>query len=336
MIGTYNLMSPKEKKMIIGFIINKFRGDPDLFEEGIEYIEKKTGRPVLGLVPFYHDIQIDSEDSVAVQFDKLSVKPVGKNTVNIAVIRLPAISNFTDLEILNMEKDIVVNYISRADELKDDYDCIILPGTKNAMEDAAWLSRGGWKKILKDFAAKGKAILGICGGYQIMGRKILDPKGVESSRKEIAGLGLLPVVTRLEKDKIVRKVFGKSLSTNRAVEGYEIHMGITEIVNDDGIPFLSLRQNNHDEGWMDGCFLKEQNVAGSYVHGILDAPGFRGEYLNRIRRNKGIKEKRPGRGRTARFKEYDRLADHFEKYCDVEKIIYGTGLRAQGEICPCK
>ena len=325
-IGTYDLMSANEKRMIIGFIINKFRGDPKLFDDGIRYIEKKTGKPVLGLVPYFYDIQIDSEDSVAVQYDKLPMKPVGKKTVNVAVIRLPAISNFTDLEILNMEKDVNVNYLSNKNDLTDDYDCLIIPGTKNVMEDTAWLSRMGWKKRIKDFALKGKSILGICGGYQILGKKIYDPYGVESSRKEISGLNLLPVVTTLEADKVVRKVTGKSLFGNRYVEGYEIHMGLTKIIDDRGIPFLKLKEENGNENWEDGCYLKDKEIAGTYVHGILDSPAFRGDFLNRLRRKKGIKEKRPGKGRVVRFREYDRLADHFEKYCDVEKIISALSL----------
>lgn len=324
LIGTYNLMSSREKKMITGFIINKFRGDPDLFTDGIKYIEKRTGKPVLGLVPFYDDIQIDSEDSVAVQFDKLPVKPVGKNTVNIGVLRLPAISNFTDLEILNMDKDVVVNYLSKKNELTDEYDCLIIPGTKNVMEDAAWLSRMGWKKRIREFSEKGKSVLGICGGYQLLGNKIQDPLGVESNRKEISGLYLLPVVTTLEPEKIVRKVKGRCFKNNRVVKGYEIHMGQTRIVNDIGRPFLKIREEKGKESWTDGCYIEDGNIAGTYVHGILDAPGFRGEFLNSIRRSKGMKERSPGKGRTSRFREYDRLADHFEKYCDVERILHGV------------
>ncbi|MBN1905877.1 MAG: cobyric acid synthase [Deltaproteobacteria bacterium] len=325
-IGTYELMSQKEKRMILGFIINKFRGDPALFDDGIKYIEKKTGKPVLGLVPYFHDIQIDSEDSVAVQYDKLPMKPVGKKTVNIAVIRLPAISNFTDLEILNMEKDVVFNYLSNKNDLTDAYDCLIIPGTKNVMEDTAWLSRLGWKKRIREFADDGKAVLGICGGYQILGRRIYDPYGVESSRKEISGLNLLPVETNLEADKVVRKVTGMSLKHNKPVSGYEIHMGKTEIINNSGIPFLKLKQEKGNEGFVDGCYLRDAEIAGTYLHGILDSPGFRGDFLNRLRSKKGIKEKRAGKGRVARFREYDRLADHFEKYCDVEKIISALSL----------
>ena len=321
LIGTYNLMSPKEKKMTIGFIINKFRGDPALFKDGIDYIEKKTGKPVFGLVPYYHDIQIDSEDSVAVQFDKLPLKPVGKMTINVAVIRLPAISNFTDLEILNMEKDVVVNYLSNKNDLTDDYDCLIIPGTKNVMEDASWLSRGGWKKRIGEFVANGKCVLGICGGYQLMGKKIQDPSGVESERKEISGLNLLPVTTTLEAEKIVRKVTGKCLSNNKVIKGYEIHMGQTRINNAKGMPFVKIMEEMGNNSWTDGCYLENIHIAGTYVHGILDSPGFRGDFLNRIRRKKGIRERRPGKGRIARFREYDRLADHFERYCDVGRIL---------------
>ncbi len=322
-IGTYDLMSAQEKRMTLGFVINKFRGDPGLFTDGIKYIEKKTGKPVLGLVPYYHDIQIDSEDSVAVQFDKLPVKPVGKKSVNIAVLRLPAISNFTDLEILNTEKDVVVNYLSNKKELTDDYDCLIIPGTKNTMEDAAWLSRMGWKKQIRDFSDAGKSMLGICGGYQLLGKSIKDPHGVESSRKEIKGLGILPVVTTLDSEKIVRKVTGKSLYNNKKVEGYEIHMGQTKITDDSGMPFLRLKNEGEKDTWTDGCYINDGNTAGSYVHGILDSPGFRSEFLNRLRKKKKIKLKKSGMGRVARFKEYDRLADHFEKYCDIGRIIKG-------------
>ena len=320
-IGSYDLMSPVEKKMVMGFVINKFRGDPDLFTDGIKYIEKKTGKPVLGLVPYFHDIQIDSEDSVAVQFDKLPMKPVSKKTINIAVLRLPAISNFTDLEILNTEKDVVVNYLSNKNELTDEYDCLIIPGTKNVMEDAAWLSKLGWKKKINEFVLKGKSVLGVCGGYQLLGKVISDPHGVESNQKKISGLNLLPVETVLEADKIVRKITGKSLNNNKTVKGYEIHMGLTRIIDNSGMPLLKIKEENGKDSWVEGCYIPDNDIAGTYVHGILDSPGFRGEILNRLRKKKRIKERKPGNGRAMRFREYERLADHFEKYCDVERIV---------------
>ncbi len=318
-IGTYNLMTRKEKDRTIGFLINKFRGDPELFASGIQYIEKKTGKPVLGLVPYYQDILIDSEDSVAVQDDKRAVLPTGQNTVNIAVLRLPAISNFTDMEGLSREKDVVVNYLSRPGELTDLYDCLILPGTKNVMEDAVWLSRAGWKKKIITFADD-KRILGVCGGYQLLGDRIMDPFGVESKRKMAKGIGLLPIETFLEGEKIVRKVTGVCLLNRKRVNGYEIHMGKSHAINEEGGPFLKIREPGKKRTWTDGWSVQEGHIAGTYVHGILDATGFRGDFLNGLRRKKGIRERSPGKGRLSRFHQYDLLADHFEKYCDVKKI----------------
>jgi adenosylcobyric acid synthase len=320
-IGTYNLMTRKEKELTIGFLINKFRGDPRLFSDGIEYIEKKTGKPVLGLLPFFHDIRIDSEDSVSVQEDKRSHSPIGPRTVNIAVLRLPAISNFTDLEILEQEKDVIVNYIFRPKELSDDYDCIIIPGTKNAMEDAVWLSRMGWRRIIEQFSRGGKRVLGICGGYQLMGTKIKDPYGVESDRKEVLGLDLLPVITTLEEEKVVRKVVGICLINGKRVKGYEIHMGKSRIQKDVGEPFLRIGNQREKGSWQDGWSLNGGLISGTYLHGLFDLPGFRGDFLNRIRKTKGLKAKRPKQGRATKDHQYDRLADHFEAHCDVEKIL---------------
>ncbi len=319
-IGTYDLMTRKEKDLTIGFLINKFRGDPELFSSGIEYIEKKTGKPVLGLVPFYQNIIIDSEDSVAVQDDKMTPVPIGPKTLNIAVLRLPAISNFTDMEGLKREKDVILNYLSLPEDLSDKYDCLIIPGTKNVMEDAAWVGRIGWKKVVKRFAKKGR-VLGICGGYQLLGEKIMDPKGVESKRKRVKGIGLLPVETVLEGDKILRKVVGTCLQGDKRIRGYEIHMGKTCSLSSEGGPYVKIHEPGKKKAWLDGWRSDDGHVAGTYVHGILDASGFRGVFLNTLRKAKGIKERPPSQGRLARFHQYDRLADHFEKCCDVDRII---------------
>jgi adenosylcobyric acid synthase len=320
-IGSFHLMTRKEKDLTKGFIINKFRGDPKLFTSGIEYIERKTHRPVMGLVPFYEDIYIDPEDSVGVQPDKWELKPLGSRSVNIAVLKLPAISNFTDLAILERETDVVLNYVFRPSELSKDYDLLILPGTKNVMEDAVWLGRSGWKKVIKGFVQSRKMVLGICGGYQLLGERIKDPSGVESKRKEVRGLGLLPVETVLEETKVVQKVSGLVLTNRKRVSGYEIHMGQSRILREHGKPFLEIHRPGRRHTWEDGCYTQEGRVAGAYVHGILDTPGFRGDLLNRLRKAKGLKARPPKQGRLARFHQYDRLADHFETYCDMEKIL---------------
>jgi adenosylcobyric acid synthase len=321
LIGTYYLMSRKERALIIGFLINKFRGDPHLFSSGIEYIEKKTARPVLGLIPFFEDIRIDSEDSVAVQEGSRTVRPPGPKTVNIGVLRFPAISNFTDLEGIERETDVRVNYLSRPHELLDDYDCLVLPGTKNVIEDAVWLNRTGWKKTIDRFVKKGKSVLGICGGYQLLGERITDPYGVESDRNTVKGLSFLPVETSLEKQKTVRKVRGVCLTNGKRVTGYEIHMGQSRILKRAGQPLLSIHLPGKKKSWMDGWCVEGGKVFGTYVHGILDSPGFRGEFLNRLRRAKGLKARKPKQGRLARFHQYNRLADHFEAHCDMEKIF---------------
>jgi len=311
-------------------LINKFRGDPRLFASGIRILEKETGKPVLGLVPFFQDILIDTEDSVAVQQDKRAPLPMGKETVNIGVIRLPAISNFTDMEIMEREPDVVVNYLVRPEELSPDYDLLVIPGTKNVMEDAAWLVRRGWKKRIADFASGGKTILGICGGYQILGHKIEDPYRVESDRGEVRGLGLLPVETRLDKVKVVRRVNGECLLYGCRLRGYEIHMGRSTPTGDRSRPFALLKEPGKGARWEDGWVSEDGKVIGTYVHGILDSPGLRGHFLNRIRRAKGLRPRKARQGRLARFKEYDKLAEHFERYCDVEKIV-ALGIEKERE-----
>ena len=190
LIGTHHLMTPEERGMTKGFIINKFRGDPALFESGVDIIEKETRTKVLGVMPFFQNIHIDSEDSVAVQADQREKRPVGPDTLNIGILRLPAISNFTDLEPLDREPGVVVNYLSRPKELSVHYDALILPGTKNVMQDALWLSRQGWKNTLRRFAEEDGTILGICGGYQLLGTRINDPEGVESKRNTVTGINL--------------------------------------------------------------------------------------------------------------------------------------------------
>ncbi|RJR33400.1 MAG: cobyric acid synthase [Desulfobacteraceae bacterium] len=319
-IGSFALMDPREKSLLKGFLINKFRGDPKLFDQGIRFIEQKTGRPVFGLVPFYRDILIDPEDSVKVQEDKSRIEPAGGRTVNLAVVKFPAISNFTDLEAVAGEPDVVCNFLFRPEQLTDDYDLLILPGTKNTMEDARWLARTGWDRRIMEFA-RTRRCLGICGGYQLLGKWIKDPHGVESLRKSAKGMGILQVGTELEPAKVVRKVMGTCISNGRRIKGYEIHMGRTIPIGNDGGPLLRIREPGKGLSWEDGWCSRDGRVLGTYVHGILDSPGLRSDLLNPLRRAKGLRERPPAKGRLARFHQYDRLADHFEAHCDVDKIL---------------
>ena len=318
-IGTYHLMSPRERTLVMGFLINKFRGDPGLFQSGIDYIQARTQKPVFGLIPFYQDIAIDSEDSVAVQEDRRHLTPVSPETVNIAVLRLPSISNFTDLQALSGERDVVVNYLFRPEEFIHEYDCLILPGTKNVMEDARWIARTGWKQAIRGFVDKGGSVLGICGGYQLLGKSIHDPFGMEAAYKTVRGLGLLPVETTLEKRKIVRKVIGRSLIHGKPIRGYEIHMGITQLLQRHGRPFVRIREPGTRKSWEDGWAMENGQVSGTYVHGLLDAPGLRSAFLNSIRKDKGLGLRTSSR--KGKSRHYDQLADHFEQHCDVARIL---------------
>ncbi len=321
LLGSYHLMTRKERQLTAGFLINKFRGDPRLFDSGIEYIEKKCGKPVLGLIPCYNDITIDQEDSVVVQEDRRTLHPLRSDAVNIGVLRLPSISNFTDLETIALESGVVLNYLFRPVELDDRYDLLVIPGAKNVMEDAVWLGRSGWKRAVSQFAGRGGRVFGICGGYQLLGRRIIDPYGVESDRSQVRGLGILPAETVLAGDKVVQRVTGTCLMNRKRISGYEIHMGRTRISGQGGSPLLRIHRPGSGVSWDDGLFVNNGRVLGTYVHGVLDAPGFREELLNSIRREKGLKERRSKRGRLSRFHQYDRLAEHFEEHCDVDRIL---------------
>lgn len=334
LIGSMSLMTPVEKRLTAGFIINKFRGDPALFEDGIKIIEDKTRKPVFGLTPFYQNIFIDPEDSVAVQTDKRAVRPTETGKINTAVIKLPGISNFTDIEALEREADVLVNYLDQAGDLTQ-YDLLILPGTKNCMEDAVWLKKTGWASHIKKFASTGKTILGICGGYQLLGREIRDPHHVESDRDIVNALDLLPVSTTLAAEKILRRVTGKDLVSGKKITGYEIHMGLSELIekkakrseNGELRPFLSIHEPGSDASWDDGWNMDEGRIIGTYVHGILDSPGWRRDYLNGLRRKKGLSErKRSAPARGGRFHQYDLLADHYERHTDVEAILKAMKL----------
>jgi len=319
LIGTYYLMDQEEKDLTKGFLINKFRGDPSLFKSGIEYIERSTSIPVLGLIPYVEDLRIDLEDSVIIQKERLKKQVTLPQKINIAVVRLPSISNFTDLQILSMEKDVIVNYLFSPDELTPMYDCLIIPGTKNAMEDCLWIKNTGWSEKVRQFAEDGKTVLGICGGFQILGMRIKDPYGIESKKGEVEGIGLLPVETVLFSEKVLRKVKGRCLVNDKNVEGYEIHMGRTVSIHKKGTPFLELALDGRV--WKDGWVNERGNVMGTYLHGIMDSDEFREDFLNKIRIKKGLVPKRSEQVALSRFKEYDRLAQHFERYCDIERLI---------------
>ncbi|WP_367925410.1 cobyric acid synthase [uncultured Ruthenibacterium sp.] len=256
--GTVALLAPEERKRIVGTVINKFRGDVELLRPGLSMLEEKTGVPVLGVVP-YTQVDIDDEDSLSPRLGHT----YSSRALDIAVIRLPHISNFTDFSPLEMNPALGVRYVESVKTLGAP-DMVMLPGTKSTMADLAWMRQNGLEAALKKLVAKGIPLMGICGGYQMLGERLEDPDGVEQTGV-MRGMGLLPCVTRFSKQKIRTRVTARVCSdpfNGAELEGYEIHMGHTQ--NEGASPFC-LFPDGTQEGAVKG------SVFGTYLHGLFDS-----------------------------------------------------------------
>ncbi len=324
MVGTVMLLEPEERERIRGLIINKFRGDRALLAPGLSMLEERCGKPVLGVVP-YLDVSLEEEDSLG---DSLRQYRMEKE-LDVAVIRLPRISNYTDFQALSMEPLVSVRYVSSVRELGTP-DLVVLPGTKSTISDMNWLRESGLAAALLRLAAMPQEhaplIFGICGGYQMLGRTISDPEGVEGGGS-VSGLDLLPVETCLQAAKTTRQVQGKTLALRGAFEalsgqpvgGYEIHMGQT-ILYGDG--FLELSGEN-GVPLREGCV--QGGVAGTYLHGIFDGDDFRGALVRLLCGRKGLNPEENRQDYTAfKQREYDRLAACLRESLDLERILEGT------------
>ncbi|TKS61913.1 MAG: cobyric acid synthase CobQ [Nitrospira sp.] len=292
-IGTLDLLTSEERGRVIGVIINKFRGDMTLFDDGLRFLEARTGLPVLGVVPMLRDLVIDQEDSVDVE--RTSQAPFDSAHVNVAVVLLPRMSNFTDFKHLAAEDDVRLRYAADPRDLTG-ADVVIIPGSKNTIEDLWALRRAGFMEELRRHVASGRELIGICGGFQMLGREIADPDGVES-RGVVDGLGLLDVSTRMLSAKVTQLVEAKALhidaGTASAIRGYYIHMGDTQR----GIVLPCFRvypvgtpPDPLDRLWtdpLDGAVSHDGLIWGTYIHGVFDQPGFRRAWLNRIRCRNG-------------------------------------------------
>jgi len=305
--GSIMLMTDDERKLVKGILINKFRGDIRLFEKGITMLEDLCKIPVIGVVPYYHDIHIEEEDSVMLHSKNRSAK---EGKVNIAVVLLQHMSNFTDFNPLEKDERIHLFYTNQPEDLRN-ADIIILPGTKSTLSDLQVLRREGMAQAIIHAKNEGKTVLGICGGYQMMGSALSDPSEIESDIQHLPGLNLLPVETTLEGEKITRQVTFTFLKNESTCTGYEIHNGRTEISTQDSEPL-----NVYEDGSKDGCILG--NCLGTYIHGILDNAGFV-DFLIRPYLN--------GRSSQisvdyAQYKEeqYDKLADHVRKHVNMELV----------------
>jgi adenosylcobyric acid synthase len=327
LIGTLNVIPKEDRRRVAGIIINRFRGDPDLFRTGIEFIEGETGLPVLGLVPYFHHIEIDSEDGLPLDYllDPPSGPEPGK--VNIGVIRLPHISNFTDFSPFERSAFVNLHYLARPRPLYG-YDAIFIPGTKNSRFDMEWLNQTGWANSLAEFVGNGGHLGGICGGYQLLGKLIRDPYGIEGTPGETYCLGLLDVETTLHNEKILSRSKGIWERSGENVEGYEIHMGITKR-SSNMFPLIRILSNNQIRvDSFDGASTSDGRVWGTYLHGLFDTPGFRHSFLKAICANYNPCEKDSDPDGASNFKDhqYDLLAEHFLAHLDMDKLLKIVGF----------
>jgi adenosylcobyric acid synthase len=314
-VGTLACLPEAFRKMVKGFVINRFRGEIGLFKDGVQWIEEKTGIPVMGVIPWFSDIRIDDEDSVAIEFSDNISEDHENGIPKIAVIRLPYISNFTDMNPLKQCGGVQVFYVENPRNLKG-YSAVIIPGSKNTRDDLAWLEKTGWKMYLKAYAETGGHLLGICGGYQILGQFIDDPDGLEEAPGRSTGLGLLDVETVLKAPKTTTlSEFSWNGTQGR---GYEIHMGQTRRFSES--PMLEVcKRNGAESNDNDGCVSINQRVMGTYMHGFFDTLEILEKWLEHI----GVKDAEipDAYGFTARNREYDRLAEHLRENVDMAQVF---------------
>jgi adenosylcobyric acid synthase len=334
-VGTLDLLSEEERRRVVGIIINKFRGDRALFESGVSFLEKRTGIPVLGVVPFLRELRLDQED--ALQLDMRRTAAFTPQHINVAVLLLPHMSNFTDFNALLNEPDVALQYSSSPGELAD-ADVVIIPGTKNTLADLRYLEERALCDALHTHVRRGGELVGICGGYQMLGRRIEDPYGVEAGGRA-TGLGLLDVTTVLRREKTTTLVEGVALHIDRSsvlqVRGYHIHVGETR--RGDQEPSFRLTKvsgrepGSPDTGHLnadslDGAARADSLVWGTYIHGLFDGPRFRRAWLNRLRRRKAWPplDVAVSQAATAQQqRELDRWADHVQQHMNLGPIWKG-------------
>ena len=330
-VGTLELLEPHERALVRGVVINKFRGDPSLLGPGIEFVERRTGVPVLGVVPYFTGIRLPEEDSVALQRRRSWIDDRGsKSRVDVGVVRLPRISNYTDFDALEAEPDVALRYIETADDVAG-LDLLILPGSKSTLADLAFLAERGLLGAIRAFEG---AVAGICGGFQMLGLRVLDPLGVESSIREAEGLALLDAETTMLAEKETHQAEGVlspaggllAPGWSGTLSGYEIHMGETR-VGPGSLPFATVtRRSGREVAVADGAVSPDGRVFGTYLHGIFDNDGFRTAFLNRLRRGKGVAEREVA---TAAPDPFDLLADHLERHLDMERLLAVCGVGEQ-------
>jgi len=316
-VGTLDLLEPEERALIRGVVINKFRGQRDILEPGIKWLEERTRIPVVGVIPYLETL-FPAEDSLDL-LERRSYKI--QADLNIAIIRLPKIANFTDFDPLESETTVTVRYINPKQDLGHP-DAVIIPGTKTTIADLLLLQKSGMAEAIQNYAASGGTVLGICGGYQMLGQSISDPEGLEGQSGKFPGLDLLPIKTVITEQKVARQ---RQVSSNYPqmglpVSGFEIHQGRSRIETQ-GVDPQSYQPLFDDPnlGLVDSC----QSVWGSYLHGLFDNGPWRRAWLNRLRQQRGLKSLPTGVAnyREQREQILDSLASEIENYLDLNPFL---------------
>jgi adenosylcobyric acid synthase len=353
-VGTLALLLPGERALVKGLVVNKFRGDLSLLEPGLRTLEGLAGLPVLGVLPWIRDIGLAEEDAQPLERRALAATGAGAAAggapsqgpgLDLAVIHYPHIANFDDIDALRLEGGVSLRFVERAEELGYP-DAVILPGSKATLADLAWLRDQGLDEGIRWLARAGRSVVGLCGGYQMLGRGLADPEGVEGKPAAAPGLGLLPVETTFAAGKHVARLQGSVLggpgflaaARGADLEGYEIHAGETRRIagqEEEGVPLFALRSEGAGDEILDGAAARDGRVWGSYLHGIFDRPAFRRAWLDSLAHGglpgdgsaKAVRGPGPGPSLAeAREAALDRLADAAELNLDIEAIARMAGL----------
>lgn len=331
LVGTLELLEPEERAIIKGMIINKFRGDPSLLTDGITWLEDRTGIPVAGLIHHYRDIHIPEEDSVALDDAPIATH---QSALDVAVLQLPHIANFDDFDPISRHPGVELRYVDSPAQLGRP-DLVIIPGTKTTIPDLAWMNERGLTQAVKDLHAGGAAVIGICGGYQMLGTKVSDPEHIESSITELDGLGLLNLTTIFEGSKETHRIKGRvseatgllAGAAGMPVTGYEIHMGRT-IGEGFSPPFLIRDRGDvpvSGDGDLEGAIDASGSVMGTYIHGLFLNPELRGAMLAELASRKGVSLPDVTTENNL-DREYDKLADWVRSSIDMDLIYQMSGL----------
>jgi len=319
LIGTVWLLEPEERDLVKGLIVNKFRGDISLFSDGVRILEEKSNVPVLGVVPYLHDLFIPEEDAVALE--NPFAKPVpAADAVEVVVIHLPRIANFDDFDPLSTEPGVRVRYVDSPEQVGNPA-AIIIPGTKSTVNDLAWLRSRGFDKVIQHHAQKGGAVVGICGGYQMLGEIVRDPERVESKLESSPGLGLLPIETVFAGDKATHQACAQVRNgpgwlariEGQSVSGYEIHMGRTQSQS----TWLEITERNGQAVRVtDGAASEDGKIWGCYMHGLFANENLRRAWLADL----GWKGAQAGESANPFAASLTRLADTLEETLDMNLL----------------